>query len=353
MRRPFLLAISTFITLPALGAELPCSGSSSGMGCFDAAPMSGPAEPSPFRWFGRGEVLRLGQVAGTAVLRYASSPAELVAPSPDPAGRLIPVVRYTTRLELRVAAGLGRHIDLTLSQPMALSQAGSGPDAVLSQSPPPLASNGFGDPRLGLRVRLPENLTHFAWTLRLELTLPLGDERAYLGNRSATEAVAVNAHWSKSGFSLVTDAGIRLARPTRFGDAQLGTSAFLGLGVDYAPIRGDDLIHVSIEALLRPSLIPAPDLSRSPNGRGDSEGRYHADWVMPAEWLMSLSSRPLDADLWFSFGAGMALPFSHRTICEGNSTPTACDTNGSQVDPWFIAPSTPRYQVLGSVAARY
>jgi hypothetical protein len=331
MRPVLWVAMVSMVSVPAAGAELACSGASSAMGCFDAAPLSGPAEPSPFHWFGRGQVLELGHIASTVVLRYASSPAELIAPSADPAGRLVPVVRHTTRLDLRLAIGLGRHVDLTLTQPTAINQAGSGPDALTTQSPPPLASSGFGDSTLSIRTRLPESLQTFAWAMRLEMTLPLGNERAYLGNRDLTEAIAVNAHWAESGFSLVTDLGLRVSRPTRFGDITLGTHAFWGLGVDYAPLQGDWL-HVSLEGLIRPNLVRSPKLA-------DSVGQ--PTWVMPAEWMASVSSRPLPFDLWFSFGGGTGVPLSHR------------DGSNARVDAAFIAPSTPRYQLLGAISVRY
>lgn len=308
------------------------------MGCFDAAPLSGPAEPSPFRWLGSGRVLGLGQVAGTVVVRYASAPAELIAPSADPAGRLVPVVRHTTRLDLRVAAGLGRGMDVTLTQPFAPSQAGSGPDALTSQSPPPLASSGLGDPRLSLRTKLPELLRFFDWAMRLELTFPLGDERAYLGSRDMTEAVALNAHWSRWGLSVATDLGVRFSRASRFGDVTLGTHAFWGLGVDYAPLQ-DDLLHIAVEGLVRPQLVHAWPIPK-PNEDNLAPAPAAAGWVMPAEWLASVSSKPLSPELWVSLGAGTALPLSHR------------DGSDARMDASFIAPSTPRYQVLGSIAYR-
>ncbi len=309
------------------------------MGCFDAAPMPGPAEPSPFRWFGRGKVLELGHVAGTVVLRYASAPAELVAPSFEPSGRLIPIVRYTTRLDARLAFGLGRNVDVTLTQPLAISQAGSGPDALVSQSPPPLASSGFGDPRLSLRTNLPESLRFFDWAMRLEFAIPLGSERAYLGNRDKTEAIALNAHWSRFGLSLAMDLGVQVSRPTRIGDVTLGTHAFCGLGVDFAPLP-NDLIHVSVEGLVRPNLAKAGEIPLPNDDNPNAPPPRSATWVMPTEWLASISSKPLEPQLWFSLGAGTALPLSHR---EGGSI---------RSDAWFIAPSTPRYQLLGSVAFR-
>lgn len=331
MRPIHWVAILSTFSLPALGEELPCSGASSGIGCFDAAPFQGPAEPSPFRWFGRGRVLLPSQVAGTIAVRHATRPAELVAPGSDPNGRLVPVVKQTTRLDLRIAVGLGRGLDLTLLQPFGLFQQGSGPDAITTQAPTRLLAAGIGDSMVSFRTRLPRLLQTFDWALRMELTLPIGSERAYLGNRDMAEAVAVNAHWSAGGLSIVSDAGIRVSRTTRFGDTNLGTHAFWGLGVDYAPLT-DDLLHFSLEALLRPMLVASPNLA---------DTKVHAEQIIPADWLGSVTSRPFSTDLWFSVGAGTALPRSRRS------------GGDARVDGHFIAPTSPRLQLIASLSLRH
>ncbi|HEY5961645.1 MAG TPA: hypothetical protein VIV60_34030, partial [Polyangiaceae bacterium] len=143
-----------------------------------------------------------------------------------------------------------------------------------------------------------------------------------------TEALGINAQWSDAGVSVVTDLGIRIASPVRFGDVRLGSHLFWGLGLDVAPLARD-LLHFTLEAYLRPSLVTSPNLQ-------DAVG--HPDLVMPAEWLLSASCRPLPLDLWFSFGAGTALPLSRRS--GGN-------------DGSFVAPSSPRAQLLFSMSALF
>ncbi|HMA93275.1 MAG TPA: hypothetical protein VKP30_11355 [Polyangiaceae bacterium] len=264
------------------------------------------------------------------VLRHANSASELTISSSDPEGRVVPIVRHTNRLELRLATGMGRGIDIGLTQPVALGQSGSGPDAILTQTPKPLESGGFGDPRLTFRIKLPEVLSELAWTTRLEMTLPLGNERAYIGERAFTGAILVNGYVALSRFSLVADMGVRIAPVTRFGDVNLGSHGIVGLGVDYRPFTLD-VLHIAIEGMFRPMLVGAPTLP---------EAIAKPSWVVPAEWIVSASSRPWDFDLWFSLGAGTALPLSHR------------DGSSSRVASWFIAPTTSRWQALASVAVR-
>lgn len=322
----FVVVLST----SAASGEDRCSGSTSGLGCFDATPLPGPAEPSPFRWLARGGVLGSGEFAGTLMLRQASSPAELVITSPDPAGRLVPVVSQSTLVHGRFAAGLGYGFDLTLGAKFAVDQSGSGPDAVSTQVPTPLTRTAFGDPSLGLRKSLPTVHRLLDSSARLELSLPVGEEAGFVAERATHGAAAWNGYLSVGAVSFAVDTGLRLVRSTRFGDVRLGSHWFVGLGVDFAPFERD-LLHVSIESLMRPMLVSAPN---------HADTNAHADWVMPAEWLLSLSSRPSRWDFWISAGAGTALPLSHRS---------STDARG---DAWFIAPSSSRWQWTVSVAFR-
>lgn len=324
-------ALSTLLlSARAAYAEEICSGKDSGLGCFDAAPLPGPAEPSPFRWFARGSVLSLGDFAGTFVLRHLNSPAELVVASPDPAGKRVPVVRNSTQVHARFAVGFGGGVDLTLTTKVAVDQSGAGPEAMSTQAPAPLGRTALGDPRLSLRKSLPPLSFDAKWSVRLELSAPLGDERGFAGNRSFAGAGALNVYRGFGLISLVGDVGLEVSRSTRFGDVNLGSHLFLGLGVDAAPLDSD-ILHASLEVLLRPVLVDAPR---------PSDATAHADWVMPTDYLLSVSSRPLSSDLWFSLAAGGGLPLSRR------------DHGDARMDAWFVAPTSPRWQLLASVAVR-
>lgn len=315
----------------AASAKDQCSGSSGSLGCFDATPLSGPAEPSPFRWLARGGVLRFAEFAGTVGLRQASAPADLMVNSPDPTGKLVRVVRQSTLLHARVAAGLGKGFDLTLGAKLAVDQSGSGPDALSTQAPTPLTRTAFGDPGLSLRKSLPRIHPRLTSSVRLELSLPVGNERGYVADRAVAGAAAWNGFYTLGSVSFAADTGFRLSRSTRFGDVTMGSHWFLGVGVDYAPLK-HDLLHVSIEALVRPMLVGFPI---QPGAAG------RADWVMPTDWLLSLSSRPSRLDFWLAVGAGTALPLSHRS------------GDDRRTDAWFIPPTSPRWQWIVSVAFRH
>lgn len=325
-------AISVLVlSSSAASAEDRCSGRGGSLGCFDATPLWGPAEPSPFRWLARGGVLGLSEFAGTVGLRQASAPADLVVTSPDPAGKLVPVVRQSMLVHARVAAGLGRSFDLTLAAKLAVDQSGSGPDALSSQAPTELAHTAFGDPGLSLRKSLPWLQPRLASSARLELSLPVGNERGFVAERAVTGAAAWNGFYTLGSVSFVADTGLRLSRSTRFGDVKLGSHWFVGVGIDYAPVELD-LLHVSIEALARPMLVGAPS---------QVDGTRGADWVMPTEWLLSLSCRPSRLDFWLAAGAGTALPLSHRSAAD------------RRTDTWFVPPSSPRWQWIVSAAFRH
>ncbi|MGC4065399.1 MAG: hypothetical protein QM784_12275 [Polyangiaceae bacterium] len=305
-----------------------CAAAGSDLDCFDAVPTSGPAEPSAFRWASEGKVLPPDTTASGLHYGFASRPLELTAPSADPAGRRVPVIGRSHRIEFRAAHGIGRGMDWGLAVPVSLDQTGVGSEGLSSQRPQPVARTGLGDLRLGLRTELPKPHAALNWNLRLELGLPTGDERNYLGERSFTETVALNGALTYRPLLFVSDLGVRFSKASRFADVVLGTQGFLSLGVAYR-ILPRDLLALSLEGRVRPILVPSQ--SRVVSTLDGTTTK--ASWVVPAEWMANIRSRMGALPLWLSAGAGTALDWSKR------------DTNGADVDDSFIAPTTPRWRI--------
>jgi hypothetical protein len=323
----------------AHSAQAACQESGASLGCVDAVPNQGPAEPSAFRWFAEGKVLPASRLALSLHYQFASKPIELVAPSADPIGRHISIVSRSHRTELRAATGLGAGVDVAVALPMSLNQAGAGSEALSTQAPKTIEQFGFGDLRLGLRTRLPKFADVFAWTLRFEVTLPTGDERSYLGEGSATETVATNVALSLGQVLIVGDLGAKVVKPRRVADVRLGSQLLTGLGVAYR-VLSEDQLTVSTEGLLRPVLVDSPQLTST----DDTQTTFHTKRVLPAEWRVSVSSRPSSAPVWFSLGAGTALAFSSRN--NGGA-------EHGRVDQQFIAPTSPRFSITTSVSVVY
>ena len=334
VRTTWAIALAA-VTWVSAAQAVPCNGRYSAVGCFDAGSLPGPAEPSPWRLLGLSKPLAFSDLAATAIVSYSSRPAELSVASPDPNGRIIPVVDHSTRLDLRAAYGVGRGLDLLAAIPAAISQSGSGPDVLGSQRPEPLDTRAIGDPKAGVRFALPEKLESLSWSIRVMASAPLGSERAYLGWPSFTESVGLGASYQRSGWLLAADTSLNVMRPVRFGDLRLGTSCAVVLGI--ARRLFDDRVMLSIESGIQPMLIDSP---------APQEGAGRVTWLAPAQWLGGVSWRPGTGPLLISAAAGTALALSHRD--RGRLVP-----EGVSVDQWFEAPSIPRWRALISVSGQW
>jgi hypothetical protein len=164
--------------------------------------------------------------------------------------------------------------------------------------------------------------------MRLELGLPTGDERNYLGERSLTETVAFNGALTYRRLLVVADLGVRFSKTSQFADVVLGTQGHLQLGAAYR-LLPRDLLSLSVEGRIRPILVPSQSRVVSTLDGTSTE----ANWVVPAEWMTNVSSRMGALPLWLSLGAGTALAWSKR------------DTNGATVEDAFVAPTTPRWRI--------
>jgi hypothetical protein len=271
--------------------------------------------------------------------QYAKRPLELVAPSGDPAGRRLGIVDHSHRLELRAAVGLGRGIDVSAFVPMNVAQTGAGSEGLSTQSPPAIRSSGLGDLRLGLRTRLPDPVEALDGTLRLEVSLPTGDEQAYLGEGNATETLATNWAFTLWRVLVATDVGITVTKPHAFADVRLGTRLHGRLGLALR-ILSDEKLTVAAETWIAKVLLDSPALV----AKDDVMTRYHTTSVMPSEGHLTVSSRPSTQPIWVSLGAGTAFALSTRD---------AVSSEASRVDERFVAPTTPRLRWTAQITTRF
>lgn len=236
-------------------------------------------------------------------LGYRARPIVLVAPSPDPEGRDIDVVRdaidFTTGWALRATPWL----ELSLVAPVTLYQRGAGPEATTTQNPTPLRHTAVHDPRVGFGTPLPvprawERASHFAAKAELWLSLPWGDEDRFAGEAGAVVAPGIVLGARFGSVHLGSQLGARLRRSAQLSTARVGSELTTALGVS-VDLLDDELLGVAAEAWLAPSLVEQPQ----------------ADAVLlPAEWMASVRSAPLrDRAFSLQLGAGTALPLSSAT----------------------------------------
>lgn len=309
-------------------AEASCDGSVTSAGCFDAVPLYGPSEPSPWMGIGLTRGLPGKALAVSSGLAWADTPAELVAPSGARSGKRIPVVDHSLRFHLRFSGGLGYGVDVLGSLGAAVAQSGAGGEATSAQRPTALSAAGLVDPAVGLRLAIPISSPHLGWTVRATTTVPVGDEHAYLGKNSMEPSLASTLSYAQHGWFFAGDTGLTVARSVRFGDVRLGTHASVGVGVARALV-GADTLTFGVEGKLRLMLVDQPSAE---------VGTTKTKTVMPSEWLTTVTWHLPRTIFWFSLGAGTAFPTSTRTSSE------------SHADHSFMAPSSPRWLAMGNIS---
>ncbi|MFC1641521.1 hypothetical protein ACFL5O_02355 [Myxococcota bacterium] len=261
----------------------------------------------------------------------------VIAPSPDPAGREIPVVRHCLNLTLLAAAGVTRGVEIALAAPFTLHQSGAGLGALLDQRGPVLAPRAVRDPRLGIGFarRYPRLLTRPGLSIRLDVSLPLGDERELAGDRSAVLAPQVAADLSLGRLHLGGTLGARLREPNEIANTRMGSQLWIALGASLELMeRG--LLSIAVESWMLPSL------AQEPLALADEPGQEQRH--MPAEWMASLSLAPRLSDaLVFQLGAGTGLPLSSSPRPDGGTEPASSMTTP---DVRLVAVGRLRYRGL-------
>jgi hypothetical protein len=237
----------------------------------------------------------------------AVRPVTLVAPSPHPAGRVVPVLDHTSTLTLAGRYGLGRSVDLHAALPLVPYQSGTGAEGVTSQRAERVRAFTLRDPRLGVSATLVgrEPRSTLVLGTRLDVALPLGDAAALAGAPGPTLGPAFGAEFVSRRVAVGLDLGVRLRRAVTFGSVREGSelTTAIGLGVT---LLEKPVLALALEAFLRAPVVSAP------SGAG-------ADRNLPAEWLLTARFRAHAHARWsLEAGAGTGLPLS-RARPDGES----------------------------------
>lgn len=312
----------------------PASGVST---CFDTNNVWVHAGPTRFVSIAPAEPIEHRTLALAVLSSYLDRPVQLRAPSPDPDGRDIPVVRGVVDLSLAYAYGLTPDLELSLATPIVLHQTGSGAEGITSQSAPPLGSAAVRDPRVGAGFTLPfghDNAGPRSFAkLRLELGVPLGDDHRYAGAGNFTLAPSFSMSTEQGPIHFAGELAARLRPSVPFATARIGSALLTAVGVGVDVFR--EYLSIEAEAFMLPSLVSQP-------GQTSSASRTHDGVLVPAEWLLSLRSVPTqDPAFSLSLGGGTGLPLSSET----RETPDQAATER------FAGVTTPRFRLF--FGARY
>jgi OOP family OmpA-OmpF porin len=209
---------------------------------------------------------------------------------------------------------------------MILRQSGTGSAGLTSQRGDPLEATGTRDPRASLAFAVPLG-SALGLKPRLELALPLGNRSAYASAGSWTFAPGLPVEWRLGQATVGAELALRLRRSVELGSLRWGSQAVAKVGVSLALLPAG-LLAISAESLLLPPLV------RASSERGKALGVTTR--LLPAEWLLSVRSRPCRSQPWtlaLATGAGLALSSESSAF-------------GSQR---FVAPTGPGLRVLAEV----
>jgi hypothetical protein len=298
--RRALHVLAPFAAAASVRAEPdPCSLRATVSPCFDADPVWLSSGPSRFMTLPPVRTLDEGALSLLAGVGVAVRPVTLVAPSPHPDGRVVPVLEHTSTLTLAARYGLGRSVDVHAALPLVPYQGGTGAEGVTSQRAERVRAFTLRDPRVGFSAALlgRGGASPFALGTRLDLALPLGDGTALAGAPGPTVAPAFAAELGRGRVLVGLDLGVRLRRAVSFGSVREGSELVSGLGLSVTVLQ-KPVLSLGLETFLRAPLVSPPV---------DAGG----DRNLPAEWLLSARFTPRpDAPWSLEGGAGTGLPLS-------------------------------------------
>ena len=271
------------------------------------------AAPSSFAAIPSAHVLEAARLSLALAGVYQYQPLTLLAASPDPEGRSVPVVEHVVDTQALLAAGLGYGFEFTSALRLVAYQEGSGIGAARSRSESSLAPNAIRDPLFGLGYALIARepaARSYALKLRSDFSLPLGDAQSFASEPGSVVAPALTFQWEAGRVSLVGDLGLRLRPSATLADVEYGSQLSVATGVSVEAIRRR--LFVAAEATALPGLTGAPVAADGAK----------TQWI-PAEWAVTLALYWSEVySLLVSAGGG--LPFSSRS---GGTENSAVDTD--------------------------
>lgn len=294
--------------------------------CIDSNSLWLPAGAARFLTLPEPVALAPGKVGLAVAAQLMARVLTVDVPSPAANGREVRFVDRVVEQELLLAAGLGRHLELGLAISVILRQSGTGNGGLTSQRGEPLEPTATRDPRvsLGYAAALTDSL---ALKPRLELALPVGSRAAYASAGSVTFAPAIPVEWGFGPVITGAELGLRLRRSVELGSVRWGSQAVgtFGLSLELLP---RDLVRLGAELTFLPSLV---------NGSSARAESFALETrLLPAEWLLSLRSRPKADEPWtlaVAAGAGLAL--------SSQSSPSGSER--------FVAPTSPGLRLLAEL----
>ena len=229
--------------------------------CIDWNQMWVPSDMGPWFSLSSAQPVGRGHIRSHAILDTANRPLVVVAPSPDPDGRELPIVSSAKTLWLGYSVGLSRDWDLGLQSAFIVHQEGAGATALNtsaasnSSAPGKLSSYAVKSPRLTLGYNVLNQLgkrgdNQLALKLRVALVPPLGGDRSYVSEPSVVVAPSLTIEHTLSRLTTAAEITVRIRDSIRVLNTELSTQLVAGAGLSIHLWRG---LHTAAESFVIPS----------------------------------------------------------------------------------------------------
>lgn len=322
-RAPTSVTVLALLGLPASEARAETCDNPLISTCIDSDTYWPDAGPQRFAAVGSAETVAPQQVSFGLVTTYLSRPVVLRIASPGPGGSDQFVIDDQVNANFLFAYGVTDRLQLDAALPLTLVQTGAGTSPLTGG--PALRDTAVRDMRFGLayalvpraRVDLERAAREggpgkgFAVVSRFGMSLPIGDETDFAGERTAVFAPSVAADYRVGRFLFGAEVGARIRPVTEFAGARVGTQLTTAVGAGY-DVLAHDRLSVLLEGRAYPGFAEQHDTQQSAFGiRSVPNGKT----ITPAEWMLGVRSAPLLAsDIAFFAGGGGPIPVGDAAI---------------------------------------
>ncbi len=219
--------------------------------------------------------------------------------------------------------GVSDRLELDAIAPVTLSQTGSGASP-LSGSSSGLSTSGVRDFRFGFAYALlprrrvdTDAYEHgslarpsmFGLTGRVEISAPTGDTQSFDSDGYVVWAPSLAFDFRRGGWFAGSELGLRLRKTQELQGDRIGSQLFVGLGVGRDLLK-HELLSVVAEAYALPTFAEQHTITAPPDTIGTISSP-NGQYIVPAEWMLSLRSAPLfGGDLQIQAGGGGSIPFA-------------------------------------------
>jgi OmpA-OmpF porin, OOP family len=306
------------ICVCAAPAQADCTSGSLLATCIDADTFWPHAGPSTFAFVAATDVTQPGRLGAGMVTTYLQRPIVLLAPSADPTGNAVDAVGHVVDSTFLWSYGLASRADLFAAVSTVSYRTGTGISSIASQTTHELPHTALRDTRVGGSYALvPHAGSAFGATVRVEISVPTGDDQSFAGDKAAVGIPSFACDLRRGRWLAAAELGARLRQTSDLLGARVGPQIFAGLGAGVHVVE-PELFSILAEAVALPTFAEQHRVAY------DTDLHRYVEWstgqrLVPAEWAVSVRSVPWpQGDFSVGLSGGGRLPL---TTDPGITTP--------------------------------